>query len=76
MNIGYFIFSISKSLMELGNKLYQLFTYEIDISFVSKIMSFFGSNIDIPDTLSLSYLLGGASVVLLITLIAYNVFKL
>lgn len=76
MNVGHFIFTIARSLMDLGTKLYELFTTQVDISFVNKILSFFGSSMDIPNTISLSYLLGGASVTLLLALIIYNVFKL
>lgn len=76
MNVGHFIFTIARSLMDLGSKLYDMFTTQVDISFINKILSFFGSNIDIPNTISLSYLLGGASVTLLLGLLIYNVFKL
>lgn len=76
MNVGYFMFNIIKSVMDLGQKLYDIFTYEVDISFVTKTLRFFGSELDIPETLSLSYILGGASAVVLLVLIIYSVFKL
>lgn len=76
MNVGYFMFNIIKSIMDLGQKLYDIFTYEVDISFVTKTLRFFGSELDIPNTISLSYILGGASAVVLLVLIIYSVFKL
>ncbi len=76
MNVGYFMFNIIKSVMDLGQKLYDIFTYEVDISFVTKTLRFFGSELDIPNTISLSYILGGASAVVLLVLIIYSVFKL
>lgn len=76
MNVGYFMFNIIKSVMDLGQKLYEIFTYEVDISFVTKTLRFFGSELDIPNTISLSYILGGASAVVLLVLIIYSVFKL
>lgn len=76
MNIGHFMFNIARNLMELGGKLYDIFTYQIDISFVSKMLSFFNASIEIPETISLSYIIGGMSGVILIGLIIYNIFKL
>lgn len=76
MNIGHFMFDIARKLMELGGKLYDMFTYQIDISFVSKMLSFFNASIEIPKTISLSYIIGGMSGVILIGLIIYNIFKL
>lgn len=75
-NVGYFMYSIMRMLMDLGSKLYEAFTHEVDISFINKIMNFFGSNLEIPDTISLSYIIGGASAVVLVVLIIYSVFKL
>ena len=76
MNVGNFIFNIARNLMDLGSKLYDMFTYEVSISWVSKIMSFFGSSTALPETVSLSFLIGGASAVVLLGIIIYNVFKL
>ena len=75
MNIGYFIFTISKNLMQLGTKLYDVFTTDVDISWVSKILSFFNSSVSLPETISLSYILGGISAIALLGIIIYNVFK-
>ena len=76
MNVGYFMYSIMKTIMDLGNKLYDVFTHEVDISFVNKMMSFFGSELEIPNTISLSYIIGGASAIVLVILIIYSIFKL
>lgn len=76
MNIGHFLFSISRKLMDLGQKLYELFTMEVDITWATKILSFFNSDISLPDSISFSYILGGISAVALLAIIIYNVFKL
>ena len=76
MNIGQFMFTIARALMNLGQKLYDMFTREIDISFVSKLLKFFGADLDLPETISFSYILGGMSAVVLLAIIIYNVFKL
>lgn len=76
INIGSFIYSIIRSVMNLGQKLYEMFTYQVDITFVSKLLGFFKADIAIPESISLSYILGGMSAVVLLGLIIYNVFKL
>lgn len=76
MNIGHFMINIARSLMDLGSKLYEMFTKEIDISFVSKLLEFFKADIDLPQTISLSYILGGASAVVMLGILVYNIFKL
>ena len=76
INIGHFIYTIIRAVMNLGQKLYDMFTYQVDISFVSKLLGFFKADIALPETISLSYILGGMSAVVLLGLIVYNVFKL
>ena len=76
INIGHFIYTIIRAVMNLGQKLYDMFTYQVDITFVSKLLGFFKADIALPETISLSYILGGMSAVVLLGLIVYNVFKL
>lgn len=76
MNIGHFIYTIIRAVMNLGEKLYEMFTLQVDISFVSKLLGFFKADLALPETISLSYILGGMSAVVLLGMIIYNVFKL
>ena len=75
MNIGYFMFNISKALMNLGQKLYDLWTMEISISWVQTILKFFGASVDLPENISLSWILGSASAAVILVLIVYRIFK-
>lgn len=71
-NFGLFLFNIGNSLVKLGSKLYEVFTIEVDIKFITKILNFFGASVDLPEYISLSYILTGASAIVLITLIIYK----
>lgn len=75
MNIGQFMFNISKALMGLGQKLYDLWTMEISISWVQSILNFFGASVDLPENISLSWILGSASAAVILVLIVYRIFK-
>lgn len=75
MNIGQFLFDTSKALMQLGQKLYDLWTTQISIKWVQSILSFFGASVDLPNTISLSWILTSASAALILILIIYRMFK-
>ncbi len=75
MNIGQFMFNISKALMGLGQKLYDLWTMEISISWVQQILKFFGASVELPESISLSWILGSASAAVILVLIVYRIFK-
>lgn len=70
---GMFIFNISKSILELGEKLYTILNTSVNISFVSKIVDFFGGSVNLPSEISLIWLLTGGSVVVLAILIIAKV---
>ena len=74
-NIFSFVFGIGKGLLDLGNKLYQAFTMQVNISWLSKVINTLGGDINLPETISLSYILLTASASLLIGLIIYNLVK-
>lgn len=75
-NFGQFLITIWKFLLELPAKLYLVLTTEINISWVSKLLKFFGADdIGLPNSISLIYIIGGASGVLLLTLLIYRIFK-
>lgn len=75
MNIGYMFFTICKAIMGLGQKLLDLFTMEVSIKWVKDIINFFGANVNIPNTISLYYLITGGSAILLLSIIIYRMFK-
>lgn len=75
-NIGEFIFNIIKILKDLASKLYDVVNYQVNIEFINKIMSFFGSDLDIPNSISLLSIIGSLGAVTLVVLIIYNIFKL
>lgn len=75
MNIGDFMFDISKTLMGLGQKLYDLWTTTVSIKWVQNILSFFGASVDLPDSISLSWIFTSASAAVILIFIIYRVFK-
>lgn len=75
VNIGYLLFNVGNALVSLGSRLYDAFTMQIDITFIQKVMTFFGASVDLPQTISLSYILLSGSAALIIGLAIYRVFK-
>lgn len=75
MNIGNFLFTTSQALMNLGSKLYDLFTTPISIKWVQSILNFFGASVELPESISLSWILGSASAAVILVLIVYRIFK-
>lgn len=75
MNIGYFIWDIGQHILTLGTKLFDVFTMEINISWVSNIISLFGGSVNLPENISLYWILGSASAVTLLAIIIYRLFK-
>lgn len=75
MNIGEFMFDIGSKALDLGKKLYDAFYYQVNIKWIKTITDFFGADISLPDSISLSYILGGASAALIIFLIIYRLVK-
>lgn len=75
MNIGNFLFTTAQALMNLGSKLYDLFTTPISIKWVQSILSFFGASVELPESISLSWILGSASAAVILVLIVYRIFK-
>lgn len=75
-NVGELMFNIIKILKDLTQKLYEVVNYQVDITFVTKVMDFFGASLQLPNTISLISLIGGVSAVTLVIIIIYNIFKL
>lgn len=75
VNLGSLLFSVGQALLGLGQKLYEAFTMEVDISFITKVMNFFGASVELPETISLYYILISGSAALIIGLAIYRAFK-
>ena len=74
-NIGDFLLKILRLLVELPTKLYEMLNYEVSIKWLSKIFEFFGTDIGLPENISLIGVLGTVSAVTLVIMIIYNIFK-
>lgn len=75
-NIGTFMFNVLKILVSLPSKLYEALYYQVSIKWLSKIINFFGAEIDFPSSVSLIALLGVIGGGTLVAIIIYNIFKL
>jgi len=75
MNIGSLLYDISTYLLNLGSKLYEVFTTEVSIKWVKDLLNFFGTSVDIPNNISLYYILSGGSAIFLLAIIIYRIFK-
>ena len=75
-NVGSLMYTILRLLVDLPSKLYTMLTYEVDISWLSKILGFFNAKVNMPNTISLLAVLGSISAVVLVGIIIYNIFKL
>lgn len=76
VNIGSFMFTILKYLVELPKKLYEVINYQVNIGWVSNVLNFFGADLQLPSSISLITILGSLGAVTLVILIIYNIFKL
>lgn len=75
MNIGLLFINIMQRLTELGNILYEIFTSNVDISWATKVLEFFGAKINLPSNISFMYIFTGASSVVILSLMIYRLFK-
>ena len=75
-NVGNLIFEIMQNFVGFTSKLYDVVNYQVDITWISKILSFFGANVDLPTNISLLGIIGSISAVALVVIIIYNIFKL
>lgn len=75
MNIGLWIYNVSVAVVNLGSKLAEVFNKEISIKWISTVINYFGGDLGLPDTISLSYLLMSSSAALIITFIIYRLVK-
>lgn len=75
MNIGSFMFSIAKTLMNWGQKLYDLWNMTLPISWVKDILKFFGANVNLPNEIGLNWIFTTAGASLILGIILYRIFK-
>ena len=75
MNLGLFLYNLGEAGIRLGSVLSDTFNKEVSIGWISTVLNTFGASVDLPDTISLSYILTSASAVLLITFIIYRLVK-
>ncbi len=75
MNIGEFIYDLASKTIDLAKKLYEAFYYQVNIKWLKTVLDFFGADITLPNSISLSYILGGASAALIVFLIIYRLVK-
>ena len=75
-NVGTFMYNILRLLVGLPAKLYEALNYQVSISWLNKIMSFFNADLNLPDNISLFAILGTIGAGTLVIIIIYNIFKL
>ena len=75
MNFSSIIVNLLKGITNLGQTLYDVVNYSVDISWLSKLFSFFGSNIDLPSSVNLIGLIFSIGAIPLAVVIVYSIFK-
>ncbi len=75
-NIGYLMYNSIVAVMNLGKKLYDVFTMDVSIKWVQTVLKFFGADgTNLPDSISLYWILTSASATIILVLIIYRLFK-
>ena len=74
-NMGAFFYEITQYIINLTSTIYNILNIQINISFVSSVLSFFGSNAEIPTTISLLSIISTLGATGLLAIIIYNIFK-
>ena len=76
LNIGTFIYKICEGLIHITKSLYDVFTTEISMAWLNKLLNFYNIELSIPNSISLMWILSGASGVVILGFIIYNIFKI
>lgn len=76
LNVGTFLYKICEGLIHLTKSLYDVFTTEIDLTWLNKLLGFFNVELTMPNTISLMWILTGASGIVILGFIIYNIFKI
>lgn len=75
MNLGLLFINIMQRLTELGNTLYEVSIKNVDISWATKVLNFFGAEVNLPSNISFMYIFTGASSIVILSLMIYRLFK-
>ncbi len=76
LNIGTFLYKICEGLIHITKSLYDVFTTEISMAWLNKLLNFYNIELAIPNSISLMWILTSASGVVILGFIIYNIFKL
>lgn len=76
LNIGTFLYKICEGLIHITKSLYDVFTTEISMAWLNKLLNFYNIELSIPNSISLMWILSGASGVVILGFIIYNIFKI
>lgn len=74
-NMGGFFYEITQYIINLTSTIYDILNIQINISFVSSVLSFFGSSAEIPTYISLLSIISTLGATGLLAIIIYNIFK-
>lgn len=76
LNIGTFLYKICEGLIHITKSLYDVFTTEISMAWLNKLLSFYNIDLAIPNSISLMWILTSASGVVILGFMIYNIFKI
>ena len=74
-NMGGFFYEITQYIINLTSTIYNILNIQINISFVSSVLSFFGSSAEVPTYISLLSVISTLGATGLLAIIIYNIFK-
>lgn len=75
MDISAMLVSLLKGITSLGQKIYDVINYSVDISWVGDVLNFFGAEVSFPDSVSLLGLIFSIGAIPLAAIIIYSIFK-
>lgn len=75
MNITSFIVSLLQNITTLGQKLYDVVNYKVNLSWITNILEFLHSDLTLPKEVSIFTLIFGISAIPLAIIIVYSIFK-
>lgn len=76
LNIGTFLYKICEGLLHITKSLYDVFTTEIDLSWLNKLLNFYNIELSMPNSISLMWIMTSASGIVILGFIIYNIFKI
>lgn len=76
LNFGTFLYKICEGLIHITKSLYDVFTTEIDLTWLNKLLNFYNIGLSMPNSISLMWILTSASGIVILGFIIYNIFKI